>query len=125
MLQSPGPLAGSEERGWAETLQGVELATPEIAHSSLKASHVTRTLHVHLVITCVLYILLKNAYAMYDATNAHGSAECINMWCKCRKAESLLFLYWYTGFELELLALAFGHSLHPGDFDLYKDTLTK
>ncbi len=28
-------------------------------------------------------------------------------------------------FELELPALAFGHSLHPGDSDLYKDTLTK
>ncbi len=90
-----------------------------------QASHVTRTRHAHLVITCVLYIRLKNAYDVYVATNAHGPAECFNMWCKCRKAESPHFLYWYTGFELELLALAFGHSLHPGDFDLYKDTLTK
>ncbi len=31
----------------------------------------------------------------------------------------------YIGFELELLALAFEHSLYPGEFDLYKGTLTK
>ena len=76
MLQSPGPLAGREESGWAETLQGAEHAIPRITHSFLKALHVTQTRHAHFVTTYVLYILLKNAYDVDDATNAHGPAAC-------------------------------------------------
>ncbi len=81
MLQSPGPLAGREGSGWVKTLQEVELATPGITHPFPKASHVTRTRHAHLVITCVLYILLKNACDVYVATNAHCPAECFTCTC--------------------------------------------
>ncbi len=45
LLQSPGPLGGREGIGWVEYLQELEFATPGIAHSFPKASHVTWTRH--------------------------------------------------------------------------------
>ena len=129
MLQSPGPLAAREgeglQSGWVKTLQEVKFATSGIAHSFPKASHVTRTQHAHLVIICILYILLKNAYE-YDMMCTSPPMVTVLQsvsTCGANADQSPHFLYWYTGFELELLALAFGHSLHPGDFNVYKDTM--
>ena len=45
LLQSPGPLGGREGIRWVEALQEMEFATPGLAHSFLKASHVTWTRH--------------------------------------------------------------------------------
>ncbi|KAG0716348.1 hypothetical protein GWK47_009930 [Chionoecetes opilio] len=114
-----------EGSGWVEALQEAEIATPGIVESFLKASHVTRTRHAHQVTACTLYILLKNAYDVYVTTNEEGPPESFSMWCTRRKTKSPQFLYWYTSLELELLSLAFVRSLRTGNFDLYKDTLTK
>ena len=51
-----------EGSGWIEALQQAEIATPGIAESFLKASHVTRTRHAHQVTVCALHILLRKAY---------------------------------------------------------------
>ena len=115
-------LKGSE---WVDVLQEAELSTPGIAESFLKASHVTQTRHAHQVTACTLYVLLKNAYDVYVATNVEDPPESFSMQCTRRMTESPQFLYWYTNLELELPALAFVCSLRTGDFDLYKDTLTK
>lgn len=45
-----------EGSGWVEALQEAEIATPGIAESFLKASHVTRTRHAHQVTASTLYI---------------------------------------------------------------------
>jgi hypothetical protein len=105
-----------EGSGWVEVLQEAEVATPSIAESFLKASHVTRTRHAHQITACALYILLKKAYDAYVANNT---------FCERRKAQSPQFMYWYITLELELLLFTFVRSLCTGDFDLYIDTLTK
>ena len=113
-----------EGSGWVEVLQEAEVATPGIAESFIKASHVTRTRHAHHITACALYILLKKAYDAYVANNS-DSAQGFSSWIEHRKAESPQFMYWCTNLELELLLFTFVRSLRTGDFDLYIDTLTK
>ena len=113
-----------EGSGWVEALQEAELATPGIAESFLKASHVTRTRHAHQVTACALFILLRKAYELYVESLPRGPPESFRCWCTRRKDKHPQFLYWYTPLKLELLMLAFVRSLRIGDFDLYVDTLT-
>lgn len=107
-----------EGSGWVEALQEAELATPGIAESFLKVSHVTRTRHAHQVTACALYILLKKAYDEYLTTLPQGPPESFSTWCTRRKEKHPQFLCWYTTLELELLMLAFVRSLRTGDFNL-------
>ena len=75
--------------GWVEALQEADLATPGIAESFLKASHVTRIRDAHQVTACTLYILLKNAHDAYVVANVEGPSESFSMWSTRRKTESL------------------------------------
>ena len=111
--------------GCVEVLLEADVATPGIAESFLKASHVTQTRHAHQATACALYILLKKAYDRYVANNSEESTDTFSTWCERQKAESPQFMYWHMSPELELLLFTFVRSVHTGDFDLYMDTLKK
>ena len=99
-----------EGSGWVEAIQEADIATPGIAESFLKASHVTRTRHAHQVTACALHILLIKAYDAYVESLPQGPQESFSSWCTRRKDKHPQFLYWYTTLELELLMLAFVRS---------------
>jgi hypothetical protein len=100
------------------------VASPGVAESFLKCSHITRTRHAHQIIACSLYILLRKFYQEYVFDTIEDSPT-FEMWCSERKEECPQFLYWFTCLEIELLILTFVRSLHIGDFALYVDALLK
>ncbi len=83
-------LGMQEGSGWVEALQEAELTTPAIADPSSSPRKSLGPSMPNQVTACALYILRKNTYDVYVATNA---AECFSMWCKRRKAESPQLFY--------------------------------
>ena len=83
-----------EGSGWVEALHQADIATLGVAESFLTASHITKPCHAHHVTACVLYAMLKEAFAK-DQTDSPGLNP-LNFtdWCYQRKEASPQFLYW-------------------------------
>ena len=101
------------------------LATPGIADSFLKASHVTRTRRAHQITACSLYLLQQKAHT----ENSNGVEEGCNKtsledWCDQRVETCSLFLFWSITLQLEFEVMIYVRAIREGDFLLYIDALT-
>ncbi|KAG7154405.1 hypothetical protein Hamer_G017623 [Homarus americanus] len=120
-------MAGSwlQGSGWTETLVQVDVDSPGIANSFLKAAHVTRTRRGHQITAATLNILQHKAYGKYteDAqSDGHEPIE-FGVWCQQRAECCPQFQYWATTLNLELKRLE-DKSKPIGDtIKLYKLTL--
>ena len=113
-----------ENSGWTNVLVQAKLASPGVADSFLKASHVTRSRHAHQVTVCVLQILLENAYEKYKKTE-NNNLLTMEDW-KIEKMKSIpMFHYWLLSQKFEMLYLVFVRSLREGNFILYQQSLIK
>jgi hypothetical protein len=115
-------LAGS---GWIECIVQAAIATAGVAESFISASHVKRTRYAHTVTAAALYINLQQTYALYVESVAGESVKAFDEWrADCAK-HSVLFFYWSTVLDLELLVLSFVRSIRLGSFSLYVQCLQK
>ena len=116
-----------EDSGWIDVIVQAKVASPGIANSFLKASHLTKTRHAHQVTASSLYILLRRSYESYTMSlMPEESPLTFEEWCCQRSQEIPQFNFWYTTctLRLELLVLTFIRSLREGNFGLYIDSLT-
>ena len=99
-----------EGSGWTSALiqSGVESAGK--ADSFLKASHVSRTRHVHQVTASALHILMYDAYKKYcEDMNAEDVPLEFDKW-RLQQEARRQFLYWSTTLRFELIILIFVRS---------------
>lgn len=116
-----------QDSGWTGALAEAGVASSGTADSFLSAASVTKTRQAHQVTACVLYKLMKLAYAEYctDDQLSGDSTESMNFqdWCERRKQESPQFNYWYLILSMELVILIFIRSLREANFSLYCQAL--
>ena len=115
-----------EGSGWTCALVQANVASPGTGDSFLKATHVSRTKHVHQVTASTLNILMYNAYQEYCERLDEGDDDLLEFkaWCLMRAAECPQFQYWSITLQLELTILTFVKSLRERNFRLYMDALT-
>ena len=94
------------------------------AESFLKASHVTRTRHVHQVTACSWHIWMHKAYRQYLDEAVETETLRFPDWKVMREIESPLFHFWSLTLNLELIILISVRSLSERNFTLYKNSLT-
>ena len=101
-----------EDSGWIDVIVQAKVASPGIADSFLKASHLTKTRHAHQVTASSLYILLRRSYESYTMSlMPEESPLTFEEWCCQRSQDIPQFNFWYTTLRLELLVLTFIRSL--------------
>ena len=103
--------------GWTNVLIQAGVASSGTADSFLKASHLTRTRHVHQLTAFALGKLQDDAFlhAQSEETKEKWRQKIIQ---KCP-----IFQYWDTILNMELLRLIFIRSYHEGNFQLYVQSL--
>ncbi len=111
-----------EDSGWTDSLVHAGIATSGKADSFLKASHLTRTRHIHQVITAAIYTLQMNAYDSYSEDGRDGLLD-FSTWCIEMGEKHVQFKYWSITLELQLLILMFVRSLRTSSFDIYVNCL--
>ena len=112
--------------GWTTVLVNGNVTSSGKAESMLRASHVTRTRHVHQVSAATLYILQRRAYSNYlSSLENELHVDDFESWCmkKCRLHPQ--FQYWSLTLKLELLILSYVKSLRMSDFNLYVDSISE
>jgi len=115
-----------EGSGWTAAITEANIASSGTADSFIKAAHVSRTLHAHEVTACALYILMKKSYSSYTCSLPEGADQMtFDEWKVERSQASPQFHYWSITLDFELDVLSFVQSLRQGNFQLYKDALTK
>ena len=77
---------------WTAALVQDDIATPGKADSFLKASHVSRTRHVHQVTAAALYTLLLKAYSSYVEEH-NDLADNFDEWRQLKEDENLQFKF--------------------------------
>ena len=112
--------------GWTSAIVAAEVASGGVAESFIKASHLTRTRRAHQVTAACLYILQNKAYCKYLET-VDGNAEQLQFedWTDAMSEDHPQFLYWCRVLSLELCVLHFVRSVREGNFNLYRDSLSK
>ena len=113
-----------EGSGWTSALVQVIVASPGIADSFLKATHVSRTRHAHQVTASTLNILIYSAYQEYCERLDEDDLLEFKACCLMREAECPQFQYWSITLQFELTILTFVKSLRERNFRLYIDALT-
>ena len=84
----------------------------------------TKTRHVHQVITATIHSLLHRAYyAEYKSEEMDVLS--LEQWCELRTQQSVHFHYRLKTLALETLVLLYVRSLREGNFQLYLEFLTK
>lgn len=114
-------LSGS---GWVSAITAAGVASPGVAESFIKASHVTKTRHAHQVTAAALYILLCNAYEKYCDSIPEPRLS-FEEWKLDVGRKQPQFAYWMLVLELELTLLQFVRSVRTGDFNLYLQSLSQ
>ena len=113
-----------EDSGWTSALIQSGVASPGKADSFLKASHVSRTRHVHQVTASVLHMLMYDAYKKYcKDMNAEDVPLEFDKWRLQQEEARPQFLYWSITLRFELIILIFIKSLRERNFKLYIDAL--
>ena len=113
--------------GWTSAIVQANVASAGKADAFLKASHMSRTRHAHQITACALFILMKRAYEQYlkSKEENNNQLQSFEDWRNRRITETPLFQYWSITLDFELSILLFVRSLREGNFDLYRDALTK
>ena len=116
-----------DSSGWVEALIQAEIASPGIADSLLKASHVMRTRRAHQITAASLYILQHRAYGHYCVTCSNNGQTPVEFeeWCNERRQNCPQFQYWATTMELEVCILTYVRSLREANFTMYLEALTE
>ena len=113
-----------EDSGWTSALIQSGVASAGKADSFLKASHISRTKHVHQVTASTLHILMYDAYKKYcEDMNAEDVPLEFDKWQLQQEEARPQFLYWSTTLCFELIILIFVWSLHERNFKLYISAL--
>ena len=110
-----------EGSGWTNALSEAGVATSGTADSFLKASHLTKTRHVHQITVLALNILQKEAFELMKGRG--GIGEDFNKWKGDMIKESPTFQYWNLILEFELHVLMFIRAHRTRNFELYVKTL--
>ena len=109
-----------QDSGWTGALVPSEVTTASKAESMIKASHVMRTMHVHQVTACCLYMLQQQSHAAYkSALPTNEDVKEFKVRCEDESREYLQFQSWNIALKLELLVVQFVPSLRQGNFELY------
>ena len=109
-----------EGSGWTELLSESGVASSGMADSFLKASHITRTRHIHQVSVLALSKLMRDAYERRD-TSFH---ECdFEDWRMQMIKQSPTFQFWDIIRRTEILILMFIRAHREGNFSLYDQCL--
>ena len=115
-----------QDSGWTAAIANANIASPGTAESFLKATHLSRTRHAHQVTACSLHILMMKAYAYYaDGIESSEETLAFEAWKAARISVSPQFQYWAITLDFELTVLTFIQALRQGNFQLYRDALTK
>lgn len=122
-LRSVGTLL--EGSGWTSAINEAGIASSGTAESFLTASSITRTRFAHQVTACALYKLMKEAYQKYCTDADNDTRQTFDEWCDSQLQRSPQFQFWHMVLDMELAIFMLIRSFREGDFDLYRDTLSK
>jgi hypothetical protein len=83
--------------GWTSVLAEANVASPGVADSFLKASHIARTRHAHQITAAALSILLTKAYERYkqDLLEENEAPLEKDEWCEQRMSNCPQFQFWH------------------------------
>ena len=113
-----------EDSRWTSALIQSGVASAGKAGSFVKASHVSRTRHVHHVTASALHTLMYDAYKKYcEDMNAEEVPLEFDKWGLQQEEARPQFLYWSTTLHFELIILIFVRSFRERNFKLYIDVL--
>ena len=109
-----------ENTGWDTLISESEVATPGVAKSFLKVSHLMRTRNAHQVTILALFILRKKAWEDFREI----SSTCTFLeWVTLMKEKSATFYFWDMIFKLEQTVLLFIRAHREKKFTLYIQTV--
>lgn len=103
--------------GWSGAIAQADIATSSAAESYLKVIHVKKARGIHQVTAAALYHLLHDAYQEADSELEFQT------WCEERAEESVMFKYWQTCLNMEILLLLFVRSIREGNYILFRECL--
>ena len=109
-----------EGSGWTAALTQADVASSGTADSYLKATHLTRTRHVHQVTLLTLHKLRKEAFMLTDGSN---DEESVKAWRNNMQKNGPTFMYWYLIMRYETLILIFVRAHREKNFPLYVEVL--
>ena len=108
-----------EGSGWTDALIEAEVASPGVAESFLKTSHLTRTRHGHQVSLLALHNLQREAFILFEGPKDEKSQQ---LWRKDMVQKSPTFAYWDLILRYETLLL-FVRAHRERNFSLYVQLL--
>ena len=111
-----------QNSGWTGALVEAGVASSGTADSFLSASSVTKTLHIHKVTPCCLYMLQKKAYD-YHCAEENRVLDFDN-WCETQRKESPQFQLWDLVLSMELVVFSLVRSFGEANFSLYCQALS-
>ena len=106
------------DTGWSNLLTQAQVFTSGRAQSVLDEHHIKRTRYAHQVSLMGLSLLRQKSYSSYCLT-VEGPHEPIEIWAQKSRTSNMMFMFWSTVMDLELLMCRFTRSLREGDFQLY------
>ena len=107
--------------GWDTLISEADIATPGVAKSLLKVSHLMRTRNAHQVTLLSLFILKMEAWNEYR--DLPKSTMSYHEWTTKMSSESPTFGYWQLVMDLEKKVLMFVRAQRSKDFFLYIQSL--
>ena len=104
--------------GWVDALSEAHVATPGIAESFLKVSHLAKTRRAHQVTAAALHVLRKFAYDEYKAAlPMTEQPPKYDKWCDKMASEQPQFPFWSQVLELQLLMFELVRAVREGNFN--------
>jgi len=95
-----------KDSGWSNIFTQAQVFTSGRAQSVLDEHHIKRTRYAHQVSLVSLYLLQQRSYTVY-CSSVQGPRESSEMWIQRCRSGNLMFMFWATIMDLELLMCAF------------------
>jgi len=124
MHQMTGKLL--KDSGWSNIFTQAQVLTSGRAQSVLDEHHIKHTRYAHQVFLVSLYLLQQRSYTVY-CSSVQGPPESPEMWIQRCRSDNLMFMFWATIMDLELLMCRFSgkkslDTLPPTQAALYQHT---
>ncbi len=112
-----------EGSGWTAALTEAGVASVGKAESFLKASHLTRTRHVHQVTLLALAKLQRQAWQEFISSNAEPGEASFQIWRQDMIRKSPTFQFWDIIMEFQTMVLIFIRAHRTKIFAMYVESL--
>ena len=112
-----------DSSGWTTALCDAGVASPGIADSFLKASHLTRTRHAHQVTLIALSRLQRDAWQNFISSCSESDQVSFKAWREDMISKSPTFRFWDIILNFEMMVLVFIRAHRTKNFKLYVETL--